>query len=234
MLLAYSCEINYSTEVTSTENKEKSIAEMSQEACDCFSKQKGDIDARMAPCIKSTTFSQKVELPEGYSIQDSVAAVENMKSKVDSMNSRKAADMSAMMQTMVVSCDAFGSEFETLYEKTYPVDSSVANLNSIKTLESRFQTASIPDTAKKAVLNELIAKNIGARRLAEGLRRCQQMKKLFKDESGAYYASAFIYSLQGKYPLAINELAQESSSERNSDLNKMFIALMKRKAQRNK
>jgi hypothetical protein len=105
-------------------------------------------------------------------------------------------------------------------------------LDSIKILENKFQTLSTSDTSRKTVLNKLIAKNIEARRLGEGLRRCQQMKKLFKDEGGAYYASAFVYNLQKKYPLAINELEQEISLEKNNDL-KLFIALMRRKAQRN-
>ena len=231
-IFASSCEINYSSEVTSTDEKEKSIAELSQEACECFSKQKGDIDTRLTPCIKTITHSQKVDLPEGYSQQDSVAAANVMKAKLDSMNSKDLDKISGMMQNLVVSCDDFGSEFEALYDKWYPIDSSAANLDSIKILENKFRVTSISDTAKKAILNKLIAKNIEARRLKEGLQRCRQMKNLFKDEGGAYYASAFIYNLQKKYPEAISELEQELSLEKNNDL-KMFIALMKRKAQRN-
>jgi tetratricopeptide (TPR) repeat protein len=151
---------------------------------------------------------------------------------VNAMNSKIADDMSNTMQKMIVSCDAFGSEVEMMYDKWYPVDSSAAQLDSIKILENKFQTLSTSYTSRKAVLNKLIAKNIEARRLDEGLRRCQQMKKLFKDEGGAYYASAFVYNLQKKYPLAINELEQQISLEKNNDL-KLFIALMRRKAQRN-
>jgi tetratricopeptide (TPR) repeat protein len=92
---------------------------------------------------------------------------------------------------------------------------------------------SISDTAKKALLNKLIAKNIEARRLEEGLRRCQQMKKLFKDEGGAYYASAFIYNLQKRYPEAINELKQEISISGDKNL-ELIVAVTKRKAQLNK
>lgn len=92
--------------------------------------------------------------------------------------------------------------------------------------------ASISSNDKKAVMNKLIAKNIEARRLEEGLRICQQMKKFFKNEGGAYYASAFIYNLQKKYPLAINELEQEILLEHNKDI-KMIIAVTKRKAQHN-
>lgn len=233
LIIASSCEINYSSEVTSTDEKEKSIAEMSQEACDCFSKQKGDIDTRLTPCVKSITHSQKINLPEGYSLQDSVAAVDDMKSKLDSMKSKDLEKISGMMQNLVVSCDAYGAEVEALYDKWYPIDSSAANLDSIKILNSKFRMLAVSDTAKKAVLHKLIAKNVEARRLAEGLRRCQQMKKLFKNEGGAYYASAFIYNLQKKYPEAINELKQEISISGDKNL-ELMVAVTKRKAQRNK
>jgi hypothetical protein len=197
--------------MTSTDDKEKSIAELSQEACDCFDKQKGDIDARMAPCIEKLNYSHTTTLPEGYSRQDSIAALDNIKAKMDSTSSKRLSDLAEITQNMAVSCDAFGSELEILYDKWYPIDNSVANLDSIKILENRFQTLPISDTSRKVVLHTLIAKNIEARRLGEGLRRCQQMKKLFKNEGGAYYASAFIYNLQKKYPEAISELKQEIS-----------------------
>ncbi|MBF9236705.1 hypothetical protein I2I05_04795 [Hymenobacter sp. BT683] len=233
LIFASSCEIKYSSEVTSTDEKEKSIAEMSQEACDCFSKQKGDIDTRLTPCIKSITHSQTINLPEGYSLQDSIAAANNMKSKMDTLQSRDLDRMSGMMQNLVVSCDAYGAEFEALYDKWYPIDSSTANLDSIKILESKFRATSISDTTKKALLHKLIAKNIEARRLEEGLRKCQQMKKLFKDEGGAYYASAFIYNLQKKYPEAISELKQEISISGDKNL-ELIVAVTKRKARLNK
>ncbi|GAB2863757.1 hypothetical protein GCM10027044_25450 [Hymenobacter ruber] len=206
---------------------------MSQEACDCFSKQKGDIDARMAPCIENVSYSQTVNLPEGYSLQDSVLAVGKIKSKMDSINAKKVADLSTMTRYMAVSCDAFGSELEILYDKWYPIDSSAANLDSIKSLDSKFRMLAVSDTAKKTVLHKLISKNIEARRLEEGLRRCQQMKQLFKNEGGAYYASAFIYNLQKKYPEAISELKQEISISGDKNL-ELIVAVIKRKAQRNK
>ncbi|MFD1873059.1 hypothetical protein [Hymenobacter bucti] len=233
LIFASSCEIKYSSEVISTNDKEKSIAELSQEACDCFSNQKGDIDTRLTPCIKSINYSQTVNLPEGHSLQDSVAAVDSMKSKMNAMKSRELYKMSSMMQNLVVSCDAYGAEVEALYDKWYPIDSSAANLDSIKILKSNFQMASVSDSTKIAVLNKLIAKNIEARRLAEGLRRCQQMKKLFKNEGGAYYASAFIYNLQKKYPEAISELKQEISISGDNNL-ELIVAVIKRKAQHNK
>ena len=233
LVIFSSGEINYSSEVTSIDEKEKSIAEMSREACDCFSKQKGDIDTRLTPCVKSITHSQKINLPEGYSLQDSVAAVEDMKSKLDSVKSRDLEKISGMMQNLIVSCDTYGSEFEALYDKWYPIDSSKANLDSIKVLEGKLRMTSISDTSKKTVLHKLIAKNIESRRLDEGLWRCQQMKKLFKNEGGAYYASAFIYSLQKKYPEAISELKQEISVSGDKNL-ELIIAVTKRKAQRNK
>lgn len=233
LIFASSCEINYSSEVTSTDEKGKSIAEMSQEACDCFSKQKGDVDTRLTACITSKTFSHKVELPEGYSLQDSIAAVEKIKSKADSMKSRELDRMSSMMQNLVVSCDAYGAEIEALYDKWYPIDRSTVNLDSIKILESKFRVASISETTKKALLHKLIAKNIEARKLEDGLQKCQQMKKLFKDEGGAYYASAFIYNLQKKYPEAINELKQEISISGDKNL-ELIIAVIKRKARLNK
>jgi hypothetical protein len=225
LALTSSCEIKYSSEIINADEEKKSIAEASQIICECYSKQKGDIDTRLTPCINKVSHSQTATLPEGHSPQDSARIV-------NAMNSKIADDMSNTMQKMIVSCDAFGSEVEMMYDKWYPVDSSAAQLDSIKILENKFQTLSTSDTSRKTVLNKLIAKNIEARRLGEGLRRCQQMKKLFKDEGGAYYASAFVYNLQKKYPLAINELEQEVSLEKNNDL-KLFIALMRRKAQRN-
>ncbi|MGY3089595.1 tetratricopeptide (TPR) repeat protein [Hymenobacter sp. UYAg731] len=233
LTLASSCEIKYSSEVTSTDEKEKSIADLSKEACDCFSKQKGDVDTRLTLCTKSITYSQKVELPEGYSRQDSIAAANDIKTKMDSMKSRELERMSSMMQNLVVSCDAYGAEIEALYDKWYPIDSSATNIDSIKILDSKFRMLAISDTARKAVLHKLISKNIEARRLEEGLRRCQQMKQLFKNEGGAYYASAFIYNLQKKYPEAISELKQEISISGDKNL-ELIVAVMKRKAQNNK
>jgi hypothetical protein len=225
LALTSSCEIKYSSEIIDSDKEKESIVEASQIICECFSKQKGDIDTRLTPCVNKVSHSQTATLPEGYSPQDSARIV-------NAMNSKIADDMSNTMQKMIVSCDAFGSEVEMMYDKWYPIDSSAAQLDSIKILENKFQTLSTSDTSRKAVLNKLIAKNIEARRLGEGLRRCQQMKKLFKDEGGAYYASAFVYNLQKKYSLAINELEREVSLEKNNDL-KLFIALMRRKAQRN-
>lgn len=225
LILTSSCEIKLSHDVTNADEKDKSITEVSQEVCKCFNKQKGDIDTRLTPCINKTPLIQKATLPEGHSSQDSAAIVNTMKAE-------EAKNISEIMQNLIVSCDAFGSEFETLYDKWYPIDSSAANLDSIKILENQFQVASISSNDKRAILNKLIAKNIESRRLEEGLRRCQQMKKLFKNEGGAYYASAFIYNLQKKYPLAINELKQEILLEHNNDI-KMIIAVMKRKAQHN-
>jgi tetratricopeptide (TPR) repeat protein len=233
LTLASSCEIKYSSEVTSTDEKEKSIAELSKEACDCFIKQKGDVDTRLTPCIKGITYSQELELPESYSRQDSVAAANDIKSKMDSMKSRELDKMSSMMQNLVVSCDAYGAEIEALYDKWYPINSSAANLDSIKILDSKFRMLAVSDTARKAVLHKLISKNIEARRLEEGLRRCQQMKQLFKNEGGAYYASAFIYNLQKKYPEAISELKQEISISGDKNL-ELIVAVTNRKAQRNK
>jgi hypothetical protein len=231
LMIAASCEINYSSEVTSTDQKEKSIAEMSQEVCDCFSKQKGDIDTRLTPCVKSITHYQKINLPEGYSLQDSVAAVDDMKSKLDSMKSRDLEKISSMVQNLVISCDTYGSEFEALYDKWYPIDSSANNLVAIKQLSSEFQRIATSDNVSKEILHRLIAKNIEARRLEEGLRRCKQMKSLYRQEEGAYYASAFIYQLQKKYSLAIKELEQEIYIYKKPDL-KLIVAVIKRKAQR--
>jgi hypothetical protein len=109
---------------------------------------------------------------------------------------------------------------------------SVNNLNSIKQLSSEFQELSTSDTDSKKILHKLIAKNIEARHLGEGLRRCKQMKYIYKEEEGAYYASAFIYQLQHKYSLAINELNQEISIYNKKDL-KLIVEVVKRKARKN-
>jgi tetratricopeptide (TPR) repeat protein len=215
-----SCNAEYSQE------KGTSVSALSQEVCNCFSNHKGDIDSRLTTCINKLPNSQTTELPEKYSSQDSVAAV-------NSMLAKSTDNVSNIMQELIVSCNAFGSEFEELYDKWYPADSTASNLNTIKRLDSKFLTSSVADTATKTILHELIKRNIQARRLDEALQRCQQMKKLYKNEGGAYYASAFVYNLQKKYPLAINELQQQIKVDGNNDL-KLFIALMKRKSQQDK
>lgn len=222
-----------SCNITLEEKREsdKSISQVSQELCDCFNKQKGgDIDARMAPCMDQVlTTSHTVTLEEGHSRQDSVNAV----NAVNTMASKDVQKMPDVMNNLVASCDAFGLEMEVLYDRWYPTDSSASNLIAIEKLSSEFQRVATKDTASKGILHKLIAKNIEARRLEEGLRRCKQMKVLYNEEEGAYYASAFIYQLQQKYPLAISELKQEISIYDKEDL-KIIVEVIKRKAQRNK
>jgi len=203
---------------------------MSQEACECFNKQKGDdIDAKLTPCISQVVnSSHTATLKEGYSHQDSVDAMNT----VNVLASKDISNASEVMNSLVTLCDTFGSEMEVLYDRWYPVDSSASNLNYIKQLSSKFKRVSTSDTASKKILHKLIAKNIEARRLWEGLRRCKQMKSLYKEEEGAYYASAFIYQLQHKYSLAINELNQEISIYNKKDLN-LIVEVIKRKARKN-
>lgn len=205
---------------------DKSISQVSQEVCECFNRQKGDdIDAKLKPCINQVAISSHtVTLKEGYSYQDSVDAV-------NALVSEDINNVAEVTNRLVASCDAFGSEVEALYDRWYPVDSSASNLIAIEKLASEFQAVSASDTASKGMLHKLIVKSIEARRLEEGLRRCKQMKTLYKEEEGAYYASAFIYQLQKKYSFAIKELEQEISIYKKPDL-KLIVAVIKRKAQR--
>jgi hypothetical protein len=208
---------------------DKSILQMSQEVCECFNKQKGDdIDAKLGPCINQVAISSHtVTLKEGHSYQDSVDAINT----VNTLASKDINNAVEITNSLVASCDAFGSEMEALYDRWYPIDSSASNLIAIKKLSNEFQKVAASDTISKEILNKLIAKDIEARRLEEGLQRCNQMKILYKEEEGAYYASAFIYQLQKKYPLAIRELEQEIYIYKKPDL-KLIVAVIKRKAQR--
>ena len=212
------------------QKSEKSISQISQKVCECFSKQKtGDVDSKMTPCINQVISYQAATLKEGYSYQNSINAV----NAVDAMVSKESHKAFEIMNSLVTSCDAFGSEIEVLYDKWYPVDSSSANLNAITLLSEKFRNSAVADTATKRMLHELIARNIKARHLEEGLKRCQQMKNLYKKEGGAYFASAFVYNLQKKYPLAVNELRQEISVNNDSNL-ELVIGVIKRKARRDK
>ncbi|RZK31172.1 MAG: hypothetical protein EOO61_18355 [Hymenobacter sp.] len=225
LIFASSCEIKFSSEVTNSGEENKSVSQLSQEVCECLNEnKKGDIDARMTPCINKITIPQTSTLAEGYSQQDSAATV-------DAMMSKETSKVPEVTFNLVTSCDAFGSEIEALYDKWYPVDSSAGNLRAIKLLSDKFQRATVADTSRKRVLHELIARNIKAKHLGEGIKRCQQIKSLYKNEGGAYFASAFIYNLQKKYPLAISELNQEVQVSKDSNL-RLVIEVMKRKSRR--
>jgi hypothetical protein len=199
--------------------QETSISTVSQEMCECYNKRKGDdMDARMQPCVDAVVKSRKAEMIQAYSRYDPDEAVTTF--------------LSVATVDMITSCDAFGSKAEIMYDAWYPVDSSAINLKNIGVLTAKLQASTVSDTTKK-ILHALIASNIKSRRLEEGLNRCQQMKKLFKQEEGAYFASAYVYSLQKKYNVAIDELEQEISLGGDKNL-ELFIAIIKRKAQRNK
>lgn len=222
LFAAFSCEVNYSRE------KDESIAAVSHEVCECFNKQKtGDIDARLTPCFKNIIHSRTATLPEGYSLQDSVAAV----NAVNDSLAKDSQSIPLIMQQLVNSCDSYGAEIETMYDAWYPVDSSATNLNTIQQLADKLPTSTIPDTTKR-ILHALIARNIRARRLEQGLKYCQQMKKRFAQEGGAYFASAYVYNLKRKPNLAINELKEEIRISGDTNLG-LFIAVTKRKARQN-
>jgi len=176
------------------------------------------MDARMQPCVDAVVKSRKAEMIQAYSHYKPDEAV--------------ATFLSVATFDMITSCNVFGSKAEIMYDAWYPVDSSSVNLKNIDVLAAKFKATTVPDTAKK-ILHALIASNIKARRLDEGLARCQQMKQLFKQEEGAYFASAYVYSLRKKYNVAIDELEQEISLGDDKNL-ELFIAVIKRKAQRDK
>jgi|GEM_PF-4178262 len=225
LIFASSCEIKSSRRIINSKEEDKSISQLSQDVCDCLNEHhEGDIDARMTPCINKIVIPQTSTLAEGYSKSDSAAAVDVMMFKETNKASK-------VTFNLVTSCEVFGSEIETLYDKWYPVDSSAENLRAIKLLSDNFQRATDADTSRKRVLYELIARNIKARHFDEGIKRCQQMKSLYKKEGGAYFASAFIYNLQKRYPLAIDELNQEIRMSKDSNL-RLVIEVMKRKARR--
>jgi hypothetical protein len=116
---------------------DKSISQMSQEVCECFNKQKGDdIDTKLGPCINQVTISSHtVTLEEGHSHQDSVDAVNT----VNTLASKDINNVHEVTKLLVTSCNAFGSEMEAIYDRSYAIDSSENNLIAIKQLLGEFK-----------------------------------------------------------------------------------------------
>lgn len=200
----------------------------SQQLCACFSKQKaGTIDEMITPCINTIATAyghSKVNLIVPYGVDST-----SIKLKTDSINRENLRFTSAVINEAVVSCDRLGIELESMYDKWYPLDSSASNLTIIRQLSNELSKTSIADTAYKRLLHALISRNIKARQLNLALQNCQKMKGFFPTEEGAYFASAFIYNLQQKYPLATAEIQQEMMIGNSNDL-KLILAIIERKS----
>jgi hypothetical protein len=155
-----------------------------------------------------------------------------IKTKLDSINRRNYTFVTTLINEAVMSCDKLGAETEAMYDNWYPVDSSATNIKAIRLITSELNKIPTTDSTYKNTLHILISRNIKARRLELALQDCKRMKNLYPNEGGAYFASAFIYNLQNKYPLAIIEIKKEMIIENKPDLN-LIIAIIKRKAKSN-
>lgn len=187
------------------QKSEYSANTIANEFCVCFNagKNEANIDARLTPCVDKYINNK----------QDDI--LEHKKYPPDALGKALTEFSLDLFTELVHSCDSYYYEMSSLYDRSYPEDTSHVNEKAIRLLTEKLKTETSSDSVK-LLLHKRAANLIKARNFNEALDDISKIKTLDAKDEGAYLATAYIFNQTGVPNKALAEFEKLMVISKNS------------------
>jgi tetratricopeptide (TPR) repeat protein len=160
--------------------------------CNCFStKTVGNIDDRLTPCFQRVVTEKQKEL-------QSAGNQEFFQGQLEAFGLE-------LMIALTRDCDSYFKEVSSLYDNSYPLDSSEYNKQEIIRLANKIAGESNRDSVK-AALHKKVYKLMQLRQYKDALKDIQRIESIDSSDYRAHLAKAFLFNQTGMYDDAVGEI----------------------------
>jgi tetratricopeptide (TPR) repeat protein len=185
--------------------------------CNCFSsKTVGSVDDRLTPCFQRVISEKQKEL-------QSAGNQEFFQGQLEAFGLD-------LMVALTRDCDSYFKEVNSLYDNSYPLDSSVYNRREIIRLTEKIESESNEDSVK-SMLHKRVYKLMQSRQYTEALQDIQRIEFIDSSDYRAHLAKAFLFNQTGMYDDAIAEIQKAVDLSGNPNMI-LYAEIVKGKGRR--
>ncbi len=172
--------------------------------CNCFSsKTVGSVEDRLTPCFQRVMTEKQKEL-------EAVGNPEFSKGQLEKFGLD-------LMVGITKECDAYFKDVSSLYDNSYPFDSSALNKQEIQRLTIKIENETSRDSVK-AFLHDKVYKLMQRRQYTDALKDIQRIESLDSADFRAHLAKAFLFNQTGMYDDAVAEIEKAIALSGNPNM----------------
>lgn len=185
--------------------------------CNCFSsKTVGSVDDRLTPCFQRVITEKRKEL-------QTAGSQEFFQGQLEAFGLD-------LMVSLTRDCDAYFTEVSSLYDNSYPLDSSAYNKQQIIVLSKKLDGESNQDSVK-STLHKRVYKFMQSRQYKEALKDIQRIESIDSSDYRAHLAKAFLFNQTGMYDDAVLEIQKAVDLSGNPNMI-LYAEIVKGKGRR--